>query len=83
MFINASMKSNLIGPWFVLIKDALHYLIIHLMDRPLYLIFLILGRVNGYTHAAGQVPTLTESIRIVRLKGTRCCIETGLHLNSQ
>lgn len=53
------------------------------MDRPLDLILLIFGRVDGYTHTAGQVPTLTESIRIVGLKGTRCCVETGLHLNSQ
>lgn len=53
------------------------------MDRPLDLVLLILCRVDGYTHTAGQVPTLTESIRIVGLKGTRCCVETGLHLNSQ
>lgn len=53
------------------------------MDRPLDLILLILGRVDGYTHTACQVPTLTKSIRIVGLKRTRCCVETGLHLNSQ
>lgn len=50
------------------------------MLRPFDLVLLVLGRVDGYAHTAGQVATFAECVWIVGLERASGGIQTGLDL---